>query len=548
MRKPQATITIIGAGPGGLAAAMLLANSGARVRILERLPRVGGRCSATEVNGFRFDIGPTFFLYPRVLRDIFAAVGRDLSAEVPMARLDPQYRIVFGAGGKIDATPDIERMEQEIAAICPRDAASFRRFMDDNRAKLARFRPILESPYNSALDLLRPSTLQAAPLLRPWLSVGAELQRYFSDPRLVIAFSFQAKYLGMSPFRCPSLFSILAFLEYEHGVFHPTGGCSAVSERMADIARDLGVEIHLNEPVERILFAGKRAVGVHTPVDEYGTDALVINADFARAMQRLVPDHLRPRWANRRLEQKKFSCSTFMMYLGIEGRYDDLPHHTIHIAKDYERNLSEIENDHILSEDPSVYVQNACRTDPTLAPQGMSTLYVLVPVTHMHPNVDWSMERNRFRDRIMRQLESMGLTDLQQRICYERIVTPADWDVGHQIHLGATFNLAHNLGQMLHRRPHNRFEDLEGVYLVGGGTHPGSGLPVIYESARITSKLIQHDLGLPIKRHGESNRQLVRQTAPPVTPQAEGRQSSEPSRPMPRATGKKRAGHGDTDS
>ena len=280
--------------PAGLAAALLLARSGAKVRILERLPRVGGRCSAIEADGFRFDVGPTFFLYPRVLREIFAAVGRDLFTEVPMVRLDPQYRLTFGAGGKLDATPDVTRMEAEIAAICPSDAGSFRQYLDDNRTKLERFRPILESPFHSLLDLTRPSTLRALPWLRPWRSVGSELQRYFSDPRLVIAFSFQAKYLGMSPFRCPSLFSILAFLEYEHGIFHPIGGCSAVSERMADLARELGVEIRLGEAVEQILFSGKQSVGVRTVAGEYRHDALVINADFARAMQRLVPDRLRP--------------------------------------------------------------------------------------------------------------------------------------------------------------------------------------------------------------------------------------------------------------
>ncbi len=497
MTTTQPQITIIGAGPGGLASAMLLARSGARVRILERLPRVGGRCSAIEADGFRFDVGPTFFLYPRVLQEIFAAVGRDLFAEVPMTRLDPQYRIQFGAGGKIDATPDLERMERELAGICPPDAAAFRRFMEDNREKLQRFRPILESPFRGYLDLLRPSTLQAVPLLRPWLSVGSELQSYFSDPRLVIAFSFQAKYLGMSPFRCPSLFSILSFLEYEHGVFHPTGGCSAVSERMASIAEEMGVEIHLNEPVEQIHFVDKKARGIKTSLASYDTDALVINSDFARTMQKLVPNRLRPKWTDQRIKKKKFSCSTFMLYLGIEGRYDQLPHHTIHIAEDYARNLADIERRHTLSQDPSFYVQNACITDPTLAPEGMSTLYVLAPVTHMHPNVDWAVQRSRFRDRIFRQLQKVGVHDLAQRIRYEKVVTPADWDEGHQIHLGATFNLAHNLGQMLHRRPQNRFQPLQNVYLVGGGTHPGSGLPVIYESARITSRLIQEDLVLP---------------------------------------------------
>jgi phytoene desaturase len=260
----------------------------------------------------------------------------------------------------------------------------------------------------------------------------------------------------------------------------------------------MGVEIHLDETVERIAFAGRKAVGLHTSRDEYATDSLVINADFARAMHRLVPDHLRRRWSNKKLKKKKFSCSTFMMYLGIEGRYDDLPHHTIYIARDYDQNLADIEKRHVLSQDPSFYVQNACITDPSLAPEGKSTLYVLVPVTHVHANVDWNTERERYREVVLRQLEKVGVTDVAKRIRVEKVVTPADWDQQQNIHLGATFNLAHNLGQMLHRRPNNRFEDLQGVYLVGGGTHPGSGLPVIYESARITSKLIARDLSLPV--------------------------------------------------
>jgi len=487
-------ITIIGAGPGGLAAAMLLASQGRRVRILERLPRVGGRCSAIEENGFRFDLGPTFFLYPRVLQEIFASAGYDLFKEVPMSKLDPQYRIHFGPGSQLDATPDIQRMEAEIARLSPHDAGAFTRFMNDNREKLRRFRPILESPFSSVFDLLRPSMLKAVPWLRPWHSVGSELQSYFADPRLVLAFSFQSKYLGMSPFQCPSLFTILAFLEYEYGVYHPTGGCSAVSERMAEIAQEMGVELHLNEPVEQLDFVGRQIVGVTTNRRRYPSSTLVINSDFARTMKRLVPDHLRKTWSDRKIAATKFSCSTFMMYLGVEGLYD-LPHHTIHIASDYHRNLDEIENQHVLSADPSFYVQNAGVTDTTLAPQGHSTLYVLVPVTHQHPNVDWSKETPAFRDNVIRQLEKLGLTDLERRIRFEKIVTPDDWDSSYEVHNGATFNMAHSFQQMLHKRPNNRFEDLEGVYLVGGGTHPGSGLPVIYESARITSRLIAEDLG-----------------------------------------------------
>jgi len=214
-------------------------------------------------------------------------------------------------------------------------------------------------------------------------------------------------------------------------------------------------------------------------------------------MTRLVPDTLRRRWSDRTIASKRFSCSTFMLYLGIEGRYDDVPHHTIYLSEDYRENLADIEQRHVLTKDPSMYVQNACVTDPSLAPEGMSTLYLLVPVTHRHPNVDWRREAPAFRKKTLDQLEKIGLPGVRDRILYEKMVTPDDWQDDYEIYRGATFNLSHDLGQMLHMRPHNRFEDLDGCYLVGGGTHPGSGLPVIYSSARITTQLLLEDLGLP---------------------------------------------------
>ena len=490
-------VFIIGAGPGGLAAAMLLARSGVQVTVLERSSNVGGRTSTISGSGFRFDLGPTFFLYPRVLAEIFRAVGRDLHDEVELTRLDPQYRLIFGCGGELTATPDVDRMERAIAALSPADAASFRTFLADNREKLASFKTCLETPFHGWSDVLRLRMLKLMPLLRPWLSLDRELARYFSDPRVRLAFSFQSKYLGMSPFKCPSLFSILSYLEYEYGVHHPIGGCGAVTQAMSRIVTELGGEIRLDEPVLEVLFERGRAVGVRTLAGCYKADAVIVNADFAHAISRLIPNHLRRRWTDRKIARKRYSCSTFMIYLGIEGRFDHLDHHSIYMAKDYARNLEDIENRHVLSDDPSFYVQNACVTDTTLAPRGMSTLYVLVPVTHQHPNVDWSRERGRFRDLALRQLRHVAINDIEKRIRFERVLTPADWEEQHRIYRGATFSLAHNLGQMLHLRPRNRFEDVNGVYLVGGGTHPGSGLPVIFESARITSRLLLEDLGVP---------------------------------------------------
>lgn len=492
---PKKHVVIIGAGPGGLASALLLAHAGVRVTVLERQPFVGGRTSSWRQDGFTFDRGPTFFLYPRILEEIFSRIGRNLYTEIPMKRLDPQYRLQFGSGGRIDATPDPEKLRQQVAAISPGDADGVERFLSDNRRKLNLFAPILEEEFSSWKQLLTPAMLGLLPLLRVHASLEKDLRRFFQDERVRLSFSFQSKYLGMSPFQCPSLFSILSFLEYEYGVFHPMGGCGRVSERMAEIATEMGVDIRLGHDVEELSFSGKRVTGVRVAAQHLACDALVINADFAAAMQRLVPDHLRPTWSDRKIEKAKYSCSTFMLYLGVRGKVD-LPHHLIYFSKDYKRNLHDITRDYCLSDDPSFYLQNASVTDPSLAPEGHSALYVLVPCPHLHPSMNWADAAPKLRRQALQGLRDLGIENLEERIVLEKQFTPLDWEE-MRIHRGATFSLAHTLDQMLFLRPQNRFGDLQGVYLTGGGTHPGSGLPVIYSSARITSKLLARDLGVP---------------------------------------------------
>ncbi len=502
-------VTIVGAGPGGLAAALLLAHAGVDVTVVERRGRVGGRTSTIETEqGFKFDLGPTFFLYPRILEELFAMCGHDLHRAVEMVRLDPQYHLLFeDAGGKVHAdiraTPDVARMQEQIARISPGDAANFPRFLSENRQKFDAFTPILQQPWAKLTDYVKPSLMRMLPLVRPRASVDKDLARYFSNEQVRLSFSFQSKYLGMSPFKCPSLFTILSYLEYDYGVYHPTGGCAAVSEAMARVCEDMGVTLELNAEVTDLRFSGKRCVGLSVNGEERAADAVVVNADFAQAMTTMVPDAVRRRWTDVKLKKKKYSCSTFMMYLGVdvppdelEGIGGGLEHHSIFLAHDYAKNLDEIENQHRLSDNPSVYVQHAARTDPTMAPEGKSSLYVLAPVTHEHPNVNWAEQAPRFRQKVLGQLAKFGLGGIEEKIEYEKVITPDGWRDDLNIYKGATFNLAHNLGQMLHLRPNNRFEDLDGVYLVGGGTHPGSGLPVIYEGARITARLLCDDLGV----------------------------------------------------
>ena len=441
-----------------------------------------------------------------MLDEIFTAAGASLREEVELVRLDPQYRIIFGGGGELNATPDIARMEQQIGAIAPEDAPGFRRFLEENRAKLDRMLPCLENPFLGWQDMLNLRMLKTLPILRPHQSSGHLSLALF--PRLPhparLFFPVQIFRHVAVPLPEPVLNSLVSGIRIRRLPSDRRlrrGDCRDGADRGTAWRGNLP-SISLSKKFclkADARSACERGKAFHR------ADALIVNADFARAMSRLVPDRLRHRWTDRKIARKKFSCSTFMMYLGVEGRFD-LPHHNIHIADDYARNLDEIENQHVLSGDPSFYVQNASVTDPTLAPRGMSTLYVLAPVTHQHSNVDWARERDCFRALMLKQIGKAGFADVEERIRFERVITPADWDRQYEIHKGATFNLAHSLDQMLHFRPHNRFEDLDGVYLVGGGTHPGSGLPVIFESARISTRLLLVDLGVDHSRRASSPR------------------------------------------
>ncbi|RJU96506.1 MAG: phytoene desaturase [Candidatus Poseidoniales archaeon] len=490
-------VAIIGAGPGGLASALLLAKSGVDVTVFERSSAVGGRNKVFDRDGFKFDLGPTFFHYPEVIEDIFKALGMDAHEELNLHKLDLNYRLIFGQGGQLDCTSDLEQMTQRIGELSGQNNANaFKRYVEDNRNKLAKSKACLQEPWNGPADLLSKRAMRVASVLRPQRSVAKDLMKLFDDDRLMLAMSFQTKYLGMSPFNCPSLFTMLAFLEYEYGIFHPLGGLGSVSERMASIAKDLGVTFRMNEAVESVIMDGKTIKGVRTEKGAFPADRVIMNADFANGMTQLFPDNVRKKWSNKKLDKKKYSCSTFMLYLGIDRTYDDLPHHQIYASANYEQNLEDIEKHHKITwDDPSVYVQNASVTDPSLAPEGCSTVYALVPVSHVHENIDWSKEKDAYRDRVLDQIEQkLGFENLRDHIVTEMVITPEDW--GDHCYRGAVFNLAHGLDQMLWRRPKNQFDEINNLFLVGGGTHPGSGLPVIYESARISSKLLLDSLGI----------------------------------------------------
>ncbi len=484
-------IAVIGAGPGGLAAAMLLASSGYKVEVFEKKPYVGGRTSSIQMGDYTFDMGPTFFSMPHILEEIFAASGRRLQDYVNLIDIDPMYELKF-PDVSFSPSRDQEKTRLEIQRNFPGNELGYERFMKDTEKKMSSLMPILQNRFQSPLDYLRLRTLRALPNLSLNQSLYDVLSNYFKDEQLKLAFTFQSKYLGMSPWDCPGAFSILSYMEHKYGIYHVEGGLNQLTKAMAKVVTELGGTIHLECGVEKLLVNKQNTVtGVKLETGEHRSfDEIVVNADFAHAMTSLIEGSTLTKFSKEKLEMKDYSCSTFMLYLGVNKTYD-LPHHLIVFSDDYKKNVEEITKTKILSEDPSIYIHNPSVTDKTLAPTGKSALYILAPVPNNFSLLDWEKHKLEFRKLVLDQIEKKTrYKNLEAHIEEEKMITPLDWDQDIHVYRGATFNLAHHLRQMMYFRPHNQFQELNNCWLVGGGTHPGSGLPTIFESARITARSI----------------------------------------------------------
>lgn len=491
-------IIIIGAGPGGLCAGMLLSQLGFKVALYDAHPEVGGRNRPIRMQGFTFDTGPTFLLLKGVLDEMFTLCNRRSEDYLTFRPLSPMYQLRFD-DRTIHVDSNRDNMRKELNSVFEEGSEGYERFMSQERKRFNALYACMRREYSSAAALLSFSVLKALPWLSFPKNIFTSLGRYFKSEKLRLTFCFQSKYLGMSPWDCPALFTMLSYLEHEYGIYHVEGGLNRISAAMARIIEENGGEIHLGQKVAALDVEDRKVNGIILANGEKRmADEVVINADFAHAMKHLLqPGQLR-KYTPAKLEKLQYSCSTMMIYLGVNKVYD-LPHHTIIFASDYRRNIREIFSEKKLSEDFSFYVQNASVTDPTLAPEGQSTLYILVPMPNNDSGIDWPAQCADIREKVLDALGSrLGLEDIRPHIECEKIITPHDWERHENLFKGATFSLAHSFRQMLHWRPHNRFEELDHCYLVGGGTHPGSGLPTIYESARISAGLIAKKYGLSL--------------------------------------------------
>ena len=491
-------VVVVGAGFGGLAAAIRLQAAGHQVTLLEKRSEVGGRAGQLKLDGYIFDTGPSIITAPHLLEDLWASAGARLQDDLDLVPLRPYYRICFADGRRFDYGGAPEQVEAQLRVFDPSAVDGYRRFMHATQHIYQRaFEDLAGQPFHRFGTFLKlvPELLR----LNAAQSVYDFVSRFFRDPQLRTVFSFHPLFIGGNPFRASAIYSIVPYLERQGGVWFARGGMYALVQAMHTLFERLGGRTRLATPVAEVLVdeASRRATGVRLQSGEpLSADAVVLNADVASAYLRLVPARFRRHLTDRRIRRYRYAMSCFLLYLGLDRQYpEQLLHHTIVMAPRYRGLVRDIFDGHGLPPDMSLYLHAPTRTDPSLAPPGGESLYVLAPVPHLGRGIDWQGQAQPFRDRIVRFLEhDFGLHGLEQSIRVERRYTPLDFRDDLSSYLGSAFCIEPTLLQSAWFRPHNLSEDVDGLFLVGAGTHPGAGLPGVLLSASITSRLVQERL------------------------------------------------------
>lgn len=499
----QSKVIVVGAGFGGLASAIRLQAAGHQVTLLEKRAQLGGRAGQLKLDGYTFDTGPSIITAPHLLEDLWSSAGARLRDDVELIPLTPYYRIHFADGRYFDYGGTPERVEAQVRSFDPSGVDGYRRFMQATRQIYQRaFEDLAGQSFHRFSTFLKlvPELLR----LNAAQSVYDFVSRFFRDPHLRTAFSFHPLFIGGNPFRASAIYAIVPYLERQGGVWFARGGMYSLVEAMHALFERLGGQARLSTPVDEVLVdeSTRRAVGVRLGGETLHADTVVLNADVASAYMQLVPARFRKRMTDGRLRRYRYAMSCFLLYLGLDRQYpEQLLHHTIVMGPRYRGLIRDIFDGHGLPPDMSLYLHAPTRSDPSMAPPGGESLYVLAPVPHLGHGIDWRSQAQPFRDRIVRFLEhDFGLTGLEQSIRVERCFTPLDFRDDLSSYLGSAFSIEPTLLQSAWFRPHNVSEDISGLYLVGAGTHPGAGLPGVLLSAKITADLIAQTLPSATRR------------------------------------------------
>ncbi len=476
---------VIGSGFGGLAAAVRLGAKGYRVTVLERLDAPGGRAYVYRQDGYTFDGGPTIVTAPFVFEELWTLCGRRMADDVTLKEIDPFYGIRFEDGEVLDCTGDVDRMRANIAAISPDDAKNFDRYLNDSEEV---YRTAFEDMGRRPFDTLGVLAKSVPDLVRlgGHRSVFDKVRKYFTHPKIQIAFSFHPLLVGGNPFSTTSFYTLIAHLERSFGVHYAMGGTGALVRGLVGLIEGQGGFIRYDCEVDEITVRDGRASGVRLKNGEsIDADLVVSNADAAWTYTQLLRNVPRKRWTDRKLQNAKYSMSLFVWYFGTKRRYEDVHHHMMVLGPRYRDLLDDIFNRKVLADDFSLYLHRPTATDPAMAPDGCDAFYVLSPVPHLDSGVDWAQMAEPYRKKIEARLEETVLPGLGEALATSHVLTPQDFHNRLCSVKGAAFSLEPQLFQSAYFRPHNRSEELPGLYLVGAGTHPGAGLPGVVTSAKV---------------------------------------------------------------
>lgn len=489
------SIVIIGAGMGGLAAALRLRHMGFNVTVIEKQRRPGGRSNVLQEHGFRVDIGPTILVMKQTFEETYRAIGQDLNQRVKFVPLDPNYRIYYHDGTYIDLYNSMAKLAAECERVEPGVTTRLFRFIGEAAKKYELGMDFVARNYDHITDLANPTAALRLVETGSYQNLYAQACRYFKTDKLRKAFTFHSMFLGLSPFDALAMYSLITYADLVEGMQYPLGGIYSIVEDMVELAGEMGVTLRTGTPVEEIIVEGGRARGVRLAGGEViHADIVVSNADLVYTYKQLVPAQYRKVYPDAKLDRMDYACSGYLLYLGVDKVYPHMRHQALYFSEDYRANLDAIFRAKTLPADPSFHLNNPTVTDPSLAPPGHSVLYLLAPMPNLQGNVDWDAAAPVVREKLLAQLERLVDPDIRKHIVWEREYRPTDFARDINAPYGVAFgSLSHGFFQSSYFRPHNIARDIPGLYFVGQATYPGIGMPMVMLSARLLAERLQRE-------------------------------------------------------
>ena len=486
------TAVVIGTGFGGLAAAIRLSVKGYRVQMLEKLDAPGGRAYVHKQDGFTFDAGPTIITLPHLIGELFTLCGREMKDHVDLRLMSPFYRIRFDDGTHFDYSNNDEEMLAQIEQLSPEDVQGFKNLMvASERCFQLGFVELGMVPFETFGDVVKamPNLIK----MKAWQTIYGLVAKHIKHPKLRIVMSFHPLLIGGNPYSVTAVYALIHSLERRWGVHSAMGGTGAIVNALVNLLEERQVPIRYNAPVTRIRVADGRATGVELDSGEFiPADIVVSNGDAAWTYRHLVEPQHRKHWTDRRIAKGKYSSGLFVWYFGTDRRYEDVPHHMMVLGPRYKGLLQDIFKNHTLSKDFSLYLYRPTATDPSLAPPGCDSFYVLSVVPNLSSETDWPAVTAQYQDAIATALEESVLPNLRQHVVSSKVTTPQDFQDRLWSYKGAGFGLEPILVQSAWFRPHNRSEDVDGLFMVGASSQPGAGVPSVLMSAKMLEQVVPH--------------------------------------------------------